>query len=88
MKGRDCQALLRSPTLPFVLPVFSRVRPRWSAGVVASLISRVEVGSVIPGDPTPSGSVRIGWVERRQNRLARPGLAAGLRVRVLGSRCV
>jgi excisionase family DNA binding protein len=74
MKGRDCQALLRSATLPFGLPVFSqvlpiRVRPSWCAGVVSSLISRVEVGSVIPGDPTPSGSVRL----VRQNAGRIPG---------------
>ena len=66
MKGRDCQVLLRSPILPFGLPFSSRVlpirvRPRWCAGVVSSLVSRVEVGLVVPDDPTPSGLVRIGW---------------------------
>jgi hypothetical protein len=41
-----------------------------------SLISRVETGSVIPGDPAPFASVRISWAERWQNRRSRRRLAA------------
>ena len=94
MKGRDCQVLLRSPILPFGFPFFSRVlpirvRPRWCAGVVSSLVSRVEVGLVVPDDPTPSGLVRICWAERRQNRPARSRpWPHGSRARVLDQRLV
>ena len=55
--GRDG---IEPPTLRFSRALVVRGRPRWYAGVVASLISRVEVDSVIPGDPAPSGVVRIG----------------------------
>jgi len=86
--------LLRSPTLPVGLPVFSRVqvirvRPRGYAGVVSSLISRVGLDSVVPNDPGPFDLVRIGWAEHRQNRPARPRpWPHGSRARVLDLRLV
>jgi hypothetical protein len=48
-----------------------RVRPRGYVGVAFSLISRVRVDSVVPGDPALFTLVRIGLAERRQNRRAR-----------------
>ena len=50
---------------PLILAVFSRVLlvrvcARWCAGAASTLISRVEVESVIPGDSAPFGLVRIG----------------------------
>jgi hypothetical protein len=71
MKGRDCQVLLRSPTLPFGLPVFSRVRlvrfsSAWFAGAALALISRGPDGSAVQGDSESCGSGQISWAERWQ----------------------
>src|SRR5829696_7704827 len=60
---RWCNRQRRHPTADPA--VFSRVRlirvrPRGYVGVAFSLISRVGVDSVAPGDPTPFALVRIG----------------------------
>src|SRR4030095_5117686 len=88
MKGRDCQVLLRSPTLPFGLPVFSRVRPIQIrpgsfVGAASALLRRGKAPLVVRVDGGPYGSVPTGWAERRQNHTARwaawpPGRASAV----------